>query len=101
MRFDREKFENKSALQITEVIPLTPAAISNIKSGEYIISVDGATIGPHTNLDELLAYKIGKRVVVSVASSAEGAKKREVVVRPITGATGRNLLYRNWCEENR
>ncbi|HMH44610.1 MAG TPA: LpqB family beta-propeller domain-containing protein, partial [Pyrinomonadaceae bacterium] len=42
VRFDREEFENKGALRITDVIPLTPAAVSNIKSGEYLISVDGA-----------------------------------------------------------
>ncbi|HEY0348699.1 MAG TPA: LpqB family beta-propeller domain-containing protein [Pyrinomonadaceae bacterium] len=101
VRFDREEFENKGALRITEVIPLTPAAVSSIKSGEYLISVDGAAIGPHTNLDELLAYKIGKRVVLSIALSADGTKKREVVLRPINGATERNLLYRKWIEENR
>src|SRR6185295_8562583 len=33
--------------------------------------------------------------------SASGTGKREVVVRPISGATERGLLYRNWVEENR
>ena len=63
VRFDRSEFENKGALRITEVIPLTPAAITNIKPGEYLISIDGSAIGARTNLDEMLAYKIGKRVV--------------------------------------
>jgi C-terminal processing protease CtpA/Prc len=76
VRFDRSEFENKGALRITAVIPLTPAAITNIKPGEYLISIDGSAIGAHTNLDELLAYKIGKRVVLSVAASADGAQKR-------------------------
>ena len=49
----------------------------------------------------MLAYKIGKRVVLSIASSADGTKKRDVVLRPINGATERNLLYRKWIEENR
>jgi hypothetical protein len=31
VRFDREEFEAKGALKITEVIPLTPAAITNMK----------------------------------------------------------------------
>ncbi|HYX31441.1 MAG TPA: S41 family peptidase, partial [Pyrinomonadaceae bacterium] len=101
VRFDRAEFENKGALRIADVIPLTPAAISNVKTGEYLISVDGAPIRAHTNLDELLAYKIGKRVVLSIASSADGAQKRDVIVRPINGATERNLLYRRWIEDNR
>ncbi|HJZ81924.1 MAG TPA: S41 family peptidase [Pyrinomonadaceae bacterium] len=101
VRFDREEYETKGALRITDVIPLTPAAITNIKAGEYLLSVDGASVGAQTNLDELLAYKIGKRVVLSVGTSADGAQKREVVVRPITGAAERNLLYRRWIEDNR
>ncbi len=101
LRFDRGEFETKGALRISEVIPLTPAAINNIKAGEYLISVDGNAIGPRTNLDELLAYKIGKRVVLSIASAADGAHKRDVVVRPINGATERNLVYRKWIEDNR
>ncbi|HSV32686.1 MAG TPA: S41 family peptidase, partial [Pyrinomonadaceae bacterium] len=102
LRFDREEYENKGgALRITEVIPLTPAALSNIKPGEYLIAVDGAAISAHTNLDELLAYKINKRVALTIASAANGAQKREVVVRPINGATERNLLYRRWVEDNR
>ena len=101
VRFDREEFESKGALRIADVIPLTPAAITNLKAGEYLLSVDGAAIGAHTNLDELMAYKIGKRVVLSIAASADGAQKREVVVRPINGATERGLFYRRWIEENR
>ena len=101
VRFDREEFESKGALRISDVIPLTPAAITNLKAGEYLLSVDGAAIGAHTNLDELMAYKIGKRVVLGIAASADGAQKREVVVRPINGATERGLFYRRWIEENR
>jgi C-terminal processing protease CtpA/Prc len=101
LRFDREEFENRGALRITDVISLSPAAISNIKTGEYLTGVDGISINARTNLDELLAYKIGKRVVLTVAASADGAAKREVVIRPINGGTERNLLYRRWIDENR
>ena len=101
LRFDRDEFENKGALRITDVIPLTPAAIGNLKSGEYLIAVDGTPVAAHTNLDELLAYKIGKRVALTITTSANGAGKREVIVRPISGANERNLLYRKWIEDNR
>ena len=101
VRFDREEYERAGALRITEVIPLTPAAIGRIKPGEYLLAVDGAPIGARANLDELLAYKINRRVALTIASSAEGAQKREVVVRPVNGNTERGLLYRRWVEENR
>jgi C-terminal processing protease CtpA/Prc len=48
-----------------------------------------------------MAYKIGKRVVLSIASAADGAQKRDVVVRPVNGGTERNLVYRKWIEDNR
>jgi tricorn protease len=101
VRFDREESERAGALRITEVIPLTPAAIGKIKPGEYLFAVDGQQIGARTNLDELLAYKINRRVALTIAASAEGAQKREVVVRPVNGNTERALLYRRWVEDNR
>lgn len=100
-RFDRNEYERSGALRITEVIPLTPAAIGNIKTGEYLLEVDGTKITGRTNLDELLAYKINRRVVLAVGASAAGAQRREVVVRPINQATEKGLLYRSWVEENR
>jgi hypothetical protein len=101
LRFDREAYEAKGALRITEVIPLTPAAIGKIKPGEYLLAVEGAQITARTNLDELLAYKINRRVALTIASSADGAQKREVVVRPVNGNTERALLYRRWVEDSR
>jgi tricorn protease len=101
LRFDRDEYETKGALRITEVIPLTPAAVGKIKPGEYLLAVDGAAMGARTNLDELLAYKINRRVVLTIGASANGEQKREVVVRPSNGATERALLYRRWVEDNR
>jgi tricorn protease len=101
LRFDREEYEGRGALRITEVIPLTPAAIGNVKPGEYLVAVDGAKIDTQSNLDQLLAYKIGRRTVLEIALSADGAQKREVIVRPINEATERVLLYRRWIEDNR
>ena len=101
LRFDREEYETKGALRITEVIPLTPAAIGKIKPGEYLLAVEGSQITARTNLDELLAYKINRRVTLTIAASADGAQKREVVVRPVSGGTERALLYRRWVEDNR
>ena len=102
LRFDRVEYETTGRLRITEVIPLSPVALSgNIKVGDYLLTVDGRVINGETNLDELLNYKINRRVTLSVSSSVDGSGKRDVVVRPVNGATERGLLYRNWVERNR
>jgi tricorn protease len=101
LRFDREEYEIRGALRVTEVIPLSPAALGNIKSGDFLIAVDGTKIDGRTNLDQLLSFKINRRVVLNVAASADGAQKREVVLRPVNGGTERALLYRRWVEDNR
>ncbi|MEO7660553.1 MAG: S41 family peptidase, partial [Pyrinomonadaceae bacterium] len=102
LRFDRAEFENSGRLKITEVITLSPAAVAkNIVVGDHLLSVDGVTIGTSTNLDELLENKVGKRVVLSVASSSDGTNKREIILKPVSTAAEKNLLYRQWVESNR
>ena len=102
LRFDRREYETAGRLRITEVIALSPAAIAgNIKVGDYLLAVDGRSIDARTNLDDLLNYKTGRRVTLSIASSASAADKRDVPVRPVNAATERALLYRQWVEKNR
>jgi C-terminal processing protease CtpA/Prc len=102
LRFDRAEYESAGRLRVTEIIPLGPSALGGeIKTGDYLLAVDGAQITARTNIDEMLNYKIGRRVVLTVASSADAASKREVAVRPVNQATEKGLLYRKWVEENR
>jgi tricorn protease len=102
LRFDRREFENTGRLKIIEVIPLSPAALpGNVNVGDYLIAIDGRTIDSTTNVDELLSYKTSRRVVLTVASTADGTAKREVPVRPVNAATERALMYRNWVDRNR
>ena len=101
LRFDRLEYEKTGKLRVTEVIPLSPAALlGNLNAGDYVAAVDGRALDPNTNLDEVLSYKIGRRVSVTV-TSADGSNKREVALRPVNGATERGLLYRSWVEKNR
>ncbi|HEU4389592.1 MAG TPA: LpqB family beta-propeller domain-containing protein [Blastocatellia bacterium] len=101
LRFDRAEYEATGRLRVTEVIPLGPAALAReVKVGDYLLSVDGTEISSSTNLDELLLYKIGRRVVLGISSSSGGAGRRDVV-RPVNTATEKGLLYRNWVEGNR
>ena len=107
LRFDRVEYETKGYLRVSEVIALGPAAISGqIKAGDYLIAVDDEPIGSNTNLDELLANKVGRRVALKIASSGvgtggDGANAREVVVQGASQGTEKGLLYRQWVNERR
>ena len=102
LRFDRREFETNGRLKITEVIALSPAAIAGtIKVGDYLVAVDGRNIDRTTNLDDLLNYKIGRRISLTVSSQAAPGANREVVVRPVNAGTERGLVYRQWVERNR
>ena len=102
LSFDRGEYESAGRLRVTSVLPLGPAAITRqIKTGDYVLSVDGATVGATTNLDEALMHKAGKRVELRVASSSDGADARTVVVQPSSAGTERTLIYRDWIEANR
>ncbi len=102
VRFDRSEYETNGRLKITEIIALTPAAVvQTIKVGDYLLSVDNVKIDRATNLDELLENKVGRRTVLNVSSSADGAGKREVILKPISTNQEKTLLYRQWVENNR
>ncbi len=102
LRFNRAEYEATGRLRVKEIIPLSPATLAGeIKVGDYLLAVDGRETGARVNLDELLSYKINRRVSLTVAATADGANRREVAVRPVNGATEKALLYRHWVEENR
>ncbi len=111
LRFDRAEYESSGRLRVSEVIPLGPAALARdaatgerareVKVGDHILAVDGRQLDARTNLDELLNYKINRRVVLTIASSGEGAARREVAVRPVNLPTEKALLYRKWVEDKR
>ncbi len=94
VRFDRAEYEATGKLKIAEVIPLSPADLAGMKPGDAIEAVDGVTLDPHSNLDSLLEYKIGKRVVLKVSG-------RDVPLQPVNLTTEKQLDYRDWVEQNR
>jgi len=102
LRFDRVEYETKGHLRVSEIIALSPSAISgHIKTGDYLVAVDDEQIGPGDNLDELLANKVGRRVALKIASSGDGANAREIAVQPVSLATEKGLVYRQWVNERR
>ncbi len=102
VRFERAAFENNGALVIREIVPLGPLALEgSVRVGDRLLAVNGAPITPATNLDQLLEDGPGRRVVLSVAPGGDAAKKRDVVVRPVTLQVEAGLLYRAWVESRR
>ena len=109
--FDRAEYERTGRLRVGDVVPLGPAALARdaaapdrtrpVKIGEYVLAVDGRALDARANLDELLNYKTGRRVTLTVAESGDGAGRREVDVRPVNTATEKGLRYRKWVEERR
>jgi tricorn protease len=109
--FEREEYEQRGHLRVSNVVPLGPAALARdsaspdrprpVRAGEYLIAVDGRPVDARTNLDELLNYKIGRRVVVTLASSPDGADRKDLDIRPVNFTTERGLRYRQWVEQER
>jgi C-terminal processing protease CtpA/Prc len=99
LRFDPSTYEKEKKLKITEIITLSPAALSgNIKVGDYLLAVDGTNIEANANLDQLLENKINKRVVLTIGT-ATGNKT--VDVRPVSLGTEKQLLYKQWVQQSR
>lgn len=97
--FDRETYERNGTLRITNVVPQSPAAVSgDIHPGQELLAVNGTQVGAGTNLDELLANTIAKRVVLTIRSNGT---THDVPVKPVNYATAMELRYRAWVEANR
>jgi len=102
LHFDRAAYEQRGELRVSEIIPLGPAALSGrVNVGDVLLAVDGASMGKGVSLDSALAYKFDRPVVLTIASNAAGAGKRDVTVRAVNGNIEKGLLYRAWVAERR
>ena len=101
VRFDADEYDRSGKLRVSEVVPLSPAALGKVAVGDYLVAVNGAPVGAHTNLDSLLTYEIDRRVELSLSADADGRGARTVAVRPVALATEKGLLYRAWVEDRR
>jgi C-terminal processing protease CtpA/Prc len=100
--FDRAEYESSGRLKVTSLVALGPAALTGgIQPGDYLLAVDGETLGAHVNLDSLLDNKINRRVMLKVSKEASGGSAREVPVRPVASTTERGLRYRQWVTGRR
>ncbi|MFZ2052944.1 MAG: PDZ domain-containing protein [Candidatus Aminicenantales bacterium] len=78
--------------------PLTQPGV-NVKSGEYLLAVDGREVKGKDNVFSFFEAKAGKQVVLTVGPEPKMEGGREVTVVPISGETSlRNFA---WIEDNR
>ena len=86
-------------IKVEEVIKDGPLDKSGIvvKPGMVIESVDGEAIAADKDPAQYLNRKAGKRTLIQVA---DGDKKFDVVVKPITLGEENRLLYTRWVKRN-
>jgi len=87
--------------KVRDVISKSPASqkLSRIAVGEIILQVDGTEVQPDTDLSRVLNGPIERDINLRVQST--DGKPRTVILRPISYATARGLLYDQWIKENR
>jgi C-terminal processing protease CtpA/Prc len=98
VRFDRAALESGRGLVVSEVVPLSPAALAGIRVGDRLASIDGAPVAPDSNIDALLENKVGDRVPVGLVRA--GALQ-QLVARPVSATTEAGLAYRAWVDNRR
>jgi Tol biopolymer transport system component/C-terminal processing protease CtpA/Prc len=102
LRFDRREYEDHGRFRISAIVPLSPAAVSGgIAVGDWLLAVDGTPLGADSDLDALLAWRIGRKTALRVAASADGRGAREVEVKPIASSDASALAYKAWVADNR
>ena len=78
--------------------PLTQPGV-NVKSGEYLLAVNGRDVHPPENIYSFFEGLANKSVLLKVGSDSSGAGAREVTVIPVANET--NLRNLAWIEDNR
>lgn len=78
--------------------PLTQPGV-NVKSGEYLLAVDGRDLRATTSVDQALEGTAGKSVVLRVGPRADGTGARDVTVVPL--GSERMLRHLAWVDDNR
>ena len=99
-RFDRAAYESAGRFVISEIIVQSPlATATDATVGEALVAINGTRLTRASNVDSLLAFTTDRRVTLRLAKS--GGAERDVALRPVSAATEKALLYRQWVEERR
>ncbi|MGB5105653.1 MAG: S41 family peptidase [Candidatus Zixiibacteriota bacterium] len=97
---DFQAIESGGGFRIKYVLPLSPAAMVGIRAGQYLTAINKTTLSQTGDFETLLAGQVGKRLVLSISDSQNGAT-RDYEVKPITQAQVSGLRYENWVAQRR
>src|SRR5262252_949684 len=78
--------------------PLTQPGV-NVKSGDYILAVNGRELHASDNIYSFFEETAGKQVVLKVGANPDGKDSRDVTVVPVESEE--NLRHLAWIEDNR
>ncbi len=98
--FDFDAIDKGEGFRAQYVLPLSPAALAGVKTGQYVIAINKTKLSRESDFDELLAGQVGKRTLLSVAESPSGAA-RELEVKPVAQSAIDALRYQDWVEQRR
>ncbi|MFN3212623.1 MAG: PDZ domain-containing protein [Henriciella sp.] len=70
-----------------------------VSEGDYIIAINGKNLSATDNIFEHLGGTVGKQIVLTISSRANGRNAKDVVVEPI--GTEFAIRLRAWVEANR
>jgi tricorn protease len=100
--FDPSEQAQNGRLRVAEVVLDSPAALiaEPVRVGEYVLAVDGVSLTPTTNFDQLLQRSVGRRVVLRLGTTPLSDDAREVALRPVDAGEFELLRYRAWVHAN-
>ena len=100
--WDAATYERTGRLRIASIVPLGPAAISGkLAAGDELLAVDGTALDRSSDVDALLANRIGKRTELRVAPRGDAGAARTVAVLPVDRPTEEQLRYHAWVASRR
>jgi tricorn protease len=89
-------------LKLTEIVARGPLVLAEagLKPGHVIEKIDGVLLTRSVDVDTLLNRKAGQPVLLGFLDPADG-RRWDAVVKPITPAAERDLLYQRWVKARR
>ncbi|MDQ6925005.1 MAG: S41 family peptidase, partial [Candidatus Eremiobacteraeota bacterium] len=100
--WDAAEYERSGRLRVAALVPLGPAVVAgHIAPGDDVLAVDGRPVDRATDVDQLLANRIGKRTELRIAPHGDASAARTVIVQPVDQLTEGQLRYRAWVASRR
>ena len=86
-------------MKIAELIENGPLAVCGtpVEVGAIVEAINGTAVTPEMPLDRLLSDAAGKRTLVTLRNAA--GKTQDVVVKPVSQARQKSLLYDRWVKQ--